>query len=105
MARYVIDNIPAPIDWECEDSITKRTLQNAKNLLCTVRGEVPYVRVYGIDPAIFDMPAQEARENVERVVGEALKFEVDVQLISAEIVFNGADTPVIRAEIEIDLEE
>ena len=38
MARYQIDNVAAPIDFQESDPV-KRTLQNAKNLLMCRMGE------------------------------------------------------------------
>ena len=55
MAQYMIDNVQSPIDFQETDAL-KRTLQNAKNLLMCRMGEVPYDRLIGFNPALFDLP-------------------------------------------------
>ena len=49
MAQYIITNIPEQIDFEIDNDDVGRTLQNAKNLLMTRMGEVPYDRLRGFD--------------------------------------------------------
>ena len=57
MARYIIDNLPGPIDFE-GTGMVRRTVQNCKNLLMLRMGEVPYDRLRGLNPALFDLPVK-----------------------------------------------
>jgi len=61
MPKFLINNRPAAIAFESE-SLTDRTVQNAKNLLMTRMGEVPYDRLRGFDPALYDLPMPELRK-------------------------------------------
>lgn len=83
MARYVIDNRPVPLTFDVGDDDTARTIMNAKNLIMTVRGEIPYNRLCGIDADIFDMPINEANDVLMEAVDEALEFEPDAEAVDA----------------------
>ena len=84
MARYVIDNRPVPLTFDVGDDDTARTIMNAKNLIMTVRGEIPYNRLCGIDADIFDMPINEANDVLMEAVDEALEFEPDAEAVDAK---------------------
>lgn len=56
---YVIDTSEArKINWAAKDA--ERIVQNVANLINTIQYEVAYDRVMGINPQIFDRPANEA---------------------------------------------
>lgn len=105
MAIYTINNLPAPIDFECNNDPLKRTLQNAKNLLMCAMGEVPYDRLRGMDPAIHDMNMEELRNGVVREVERALLWEPDVRVRKAAAVFDEKGELMISAEIECRIGE
>ena len=91
MAKYQIDNIPAPIDFQ-EKDVVLRTLQNAKNLLMCRMGEVPYDRYRGFDPALYDLPIAELRMRLMPELDRVMMWEPDVEVVEAEatLLENGA---------------
>ena len=68
MALYEITSEPADLDFECTviSNIIDRTLRNVKNLISCRKGEVPFDRQRGLDPAIFDLPYFEANALIVR---------------------------------------
>ena len=93
--RYAIDNQSAPIDFAIgSDDIVARTLQNAKNLLMTHMGEIPYDRLRGFDAGLFDLPLPRLNEQLLPELDRVMLWEPDVTVISA-----------IRAVIDIDIKE
>ncbi len=83
MAKYQIDNIPSPIDFQ-ESDMVMRTLQNAKNLLLCRMGEVPYDRYRGFDPALFDLPIDEFRAALLPELDRVMMWEPDAEVEEAE---------------------
>lgn len=83
MARYEINNIDAPIDFQGRD-FTRRTLQNAKNLLMCRMGEVPYDRMRGLNQALFELPMSKLREELLPELDLVMMYEPDVEVVSAE---------------------
>lgn len=83
MAKYQIDNIASPIDFQESDAV-KRTLQNAKNLLMCHMGEVPYDRLRGFDPSLFDLPIGELRNELLPELDRVMMWEPDVEVLEAE---------------------
>lgn len=104
MAQYEITNLPEPIDFECGASQLRRTLQNAKNLLMCRRGEVPYDRQRGLDPALFDLPYHEAQEELLPELDRVMLWEPDVEVVSASMERNAQGETIIRCIIETDIE-
>ena len=83
MAKYQIDNSASHIDFQTGD-MRKRTLQNAKNLLMCRKGEVPYDRYRGFDPALFDLPIDKLREALVPELDRVMMWEPDVKVLEAE---------------------
>lgn len=83
MAMYQIDNIPSPIDFKPTDSVM-RILQNAKNLLMCKKGEIPYDRSRGFDPALYDLPIDEMRRELMPELDRVMIWEPGVSVVSAE---------------------
>ena len=100
MARYEISNIPGPIDFECRDSAVRRTVQNCKNLLMCRMGEVPYDRLRGFDPALYDLPLDEMREVLLPELDRVMLWEPEAEVVSARASLELGQT-VIRCVIEI----
>lgn len=103
MAYYTIDNRPSPIDFECNRSIRQRTIQNVKNLLMCRMGEIPYDRMRGLNPALFDMGLPEMNEQLMPEVDRVLGWEPDARAISAVAALdeNGETAITVVVEIEI----
>lgn len=58
----------------------------ARNLLATVRGEVPYDRLRGLDPRIVDRPAGDAKDAAARDAEWTIKtYEPRINLDSVDI--------------------
>ena len=104
MARYMIDNIQSPIDFQ-EDDIIKRTLQNAKNLLMCRMGEVPYDRCRGFDPALFDMPIDDMREELLPELDRLMIYEPDVAVVDADATLLPDHSTYIKCIVEITIDE
>lgn len=100
MAQYVVTDAPGAIDFECDSDYTRRTLQNVRNLLMCRKGEVPFDRLRGLDPALFDMPLNEAEEALLPELDRVMLWEPDVEVVSAELVPDG-DSMMIRCVVEI----
>lgn len=83
MARYQIDNIPSPIDFQTNDTV-RRVLQNAKNLLMCRMGEVPYDRFRGFDPDIYDLPITTLENELLPELDRVMMWEPDVTVEDAE---------------------
>lgn len=105
MARYIITNRPAPIDFECNNEIILRTLQNAKNLLMCRMGEVPYDRYRGFDPALYDLPIQQLKEKLLPELDRIMLWEPDVEIVDADCSLDGDGEILIEATIEITIDE
>lgn len=103
MALYTIDNRPRPIDFECNNNILMRTLQNAKNLIMCQMGEIPYDRMRGINPVLFDLGIAEANEQIMPEIDRVLGWEPDAKAVSASVVMEDNGDVVIIAVIEVNL--
>lgn len=103
MALYTIDNRPTPIDFECNDNIVRRTLQNVKNLIMCQMGEVPYDRMRGINPMLFDLGTVEANAQLMPEIDRVLAWEPDAKAISASAVLDESGGTIITVVVEINL--
>lgn len=100
MAKYQIDNIASPIDFQTSDML-KRTLQNAKNLLMCHMGEVPYDRFRGFDPALYDLPIDELREQLLPELDRVMMWEPDVEVVEAEATLLETGDVYIKVILEL----
>ncbi len=104
--RYAIDNQSAPIDFAIgSDDIVARTLQNAKNLLMTHMGEIPYDRLRGFDAWLFDLQLPQLNEQLLPELDRVMLWEPDVTVISATAEMDARGEVIIRAVIDIDIKE
>ena len=104
MALYQIDNIPSPIDMQ-EKDLVKRTLQNAKNLLMCKKGEVPYDRSRGFNPALYDLPIHDLRRELMPELDRIMIWEPDVSVVSAEATLLKDGSVYIKAIVNVKFEE
>lgn len=79
---YTINNLRGSIDFETREYYA-RTLQNAKNLLCTWKGEIPYDRMAGLDPALISLTFPRLQDILLAEVTRALAWEPDVRVVAA----------------------
>lgn len=105
MARYEINNIQADeIPFEAADKNgLLRTLTNAKNLMLTRTGEVPYDRMRGIDARIYDMPIVRARELIMPELDRVFMDEPFVEVVEATIELDANSQMIITAIIETQI--
>ena len=104
MAQYQIDNANYPIDFQ-ESDIVKRTLQNAKNLLMTRLGEVPYDRLRGMDPSIFELPFEEMMDELLPELDRVMEWEPDVEVEDAEATMLSNGEVYIKVILETSVGE
>jgi len=88
-----------PINWEAKGQ--ERIIQNAKNILRTQLGEIPYDRMCGMDPALKDIPLQLLDERVQEEVDMALQWEPDVRARNARWRMKNNGEVSIEADIVV----
>ena len=98
--RYQIDNLPSQIDFESKGFV-QRTLQNAKNLLMCHMGEVPYGRLRGFNPALYDLPIGDLKNELLPELDRIMLWEPDAEVVSADAELLEGGTIYITAVIEI----
>lgn len=110
MAQYLITNREERLPFErCQDE-TNRIIQNAKNILTTRMGEVPYDRLKGFDTQLYDLPFEdflfELPDEIERIM--AWEWRCSVVSADARIVRDDkglTNGVLIEVVIEIGEEE
>lgn len=105
MAQYIITNRPEPIDFEISDDPVARTIQNAKNLLMTFMGEVPYDRYRGLDPAIYHLPLDQMQFELMKDLDRIMLWEPDVDIVSATVAQDDEIGSLITVVIDVEEEE
>lgn len=103
MAMYTIDNRTGPIDFENNGDILRRTLRNVKNLIMCRMGEVPFDRMRGINPAIFDMPINELNQQLMPEIDRVLGWEPDAEAVSATATQDENGGTIITVVVEVNL--
>lgn len=101
MAKYTIDNRPGPIDFESNADIQKRTMQNVKNLIMCRMGEVPYDRMRGINPGLFDLGIDEMNAQLLPEIDRVLGWEPDAEAVSATATLDENGDTVITVVVEV----
>lgn len=98
--EYEITNLPGVVEFVPASESEKRIVANAKNLLMTRRGEIPYDRLRGFDTALYDLPMQELRERLPAELDRVMLWEpaAEVRRCSAE---KTADGTLIRCVIDV----
>lgn len=105
MERYIINNRPEEISFREPENTLRRTIRNAKNLLMTRKGEIPYDRLRGFDPALFDLPMGRMREALMPELDRVMLWEPDVEVVSGRCYLNENGETIIEVELEIGIEE
>lgn len=99
---YTINNLSESINFETREYVA-RTLQNAKNLLCCWKGEIPYDRMAGLDPALIDLTFPQLQNTIFAEATRALAWEPDVQVKAARAV--AVDVGVLYIEVDVVIQE
>lgn len=106
MALYEIDNRPVPIDFESgHDNVIQQTIQNAKNLLMTRMGEVPFDRMRGFDASLLDLPMDRLRQQIMAELDRLMMWEPDAEVSDAEVMLDENGEIYIRVILEINIGE
>ncbi len=83
MAQYIINNVKEDIPFEdCTDEV-RRVIQNAKNLILTQLGEVPFDRLRGFDRALYNLPFEQFRAELPKEIDRVLIWEPRCKMVSA----------------------
>ena len=104
MARYQIDNVAAPIDFQGSD-LVKRTLQSTKNLLMLRMGELPYDRYRGFNQQLFALPIDKFNQNLMPELDRVMMWEPDVEVVSAEGTLLNNGQAYIKVIVDVTFEE
>lgn len=101
MARYIITNQQEAIDFENSDDPVTRTIQNAKNLLMTQMGEVPYDRLRGFDPALYHLPLKDMQQALLPELDRVMLWEPDAEVVEASALPDANGEILIKCVIEV----
>lgn len=105
MAKYTITNQPEPIPFEENGSIVARTVQNAKNLLMTQMGEVPYDRLRGFNPALYHLPLPDMQAALLPEVNRLMMWEPDAKVAQATAAMLANGEILITVIIDVNVGE
>lgn len=103
MARFIITNQNEPIEFEIGDDPVARTVQNAKNLLMTAMGELPFDRLRGFNPEMYHLPIEKLRAALLPELDRVMTWEPDAEIVSANAKIDACGEILITVEIEVDL--
>lgn len=98
---FTINNLPEPIVIETREFYS-RTVQNAKNLLRLWKGEVPYDRMRGLDPALKHMPFAKLQSCIFAEVQRVMRWEPDVNLMAVRTKILDEGELYIEADILVE---
>lgn len=98
---FTINNLPEPINIDTREFIS-RTIQNAKNLLRLWKGEVPYDRMRGLDPALKHMSFSKIQSCIFAEVTRVMNWEPDVRVMAVRTRIVGEGELYIEADILIE---
>ena len=83
--KYIITNAPEKIDFEGINSAEARVVQNAKNLLMTRKGEIPFDRQRGFDYSLYSLPMSEFQGILMEELDRIMLWEPYVEVSEAQI--------------------
>ena len=98
-----ISTADSAIDTEATE-YRRRTIANAQNLLRLQKGEMPYDRMRGVDPALYDMTISQAQDVILPEVTRVLAWEPDIHVLAARMLPAGDGTDgafIIEADVEV----
>lgn len=103
MAQYEITTEAIPLDFEStmEKDMLERTIRNAKNLLMTRRGEIPFDRQRGIDPTLFDIPINQAQDLIAAELDRVMLWEPDVEVADGWVERDENGETVVHCIVEV----
>ena len=99
--QYIITNAPEDIEFEIGTNPEARAVQNAKNLLMTRMGEIPYDRQRGFDTRLYDLPMGELQGLLMEELDRVMLWEPFVEVIEANILRYEENMVVFQVVIEV----
>lgn len=103
MARYIIDNRQKEVDFEIGNAPIGRTIQNAKNLLMTHKGEVPYDRLRGFNTDLYHLPMDMLRAALLPELDRILRWEPCAEVADATAIMDENNEVIITVTIEVNV--
>lgn len=104
-AQYIITNEPEAIDFEIDNEMSNpaeiRAVQNAKNLLMTRMGEIPYDRQRGFNTALYDLPMGELQGVLLMELDRVMLWEPYIEVVSATILRYEESRVVFQVIVEV----
>lgn len=102
--QYIITNAPEGIDFEIGNDAERRAVQNAKNLLMTRMGEIPFDRQRGFDTSLYDLPISELQGILMEELDRVMLWEPYVEVVEATILRTDDESQVIF-EVTIEVSD
>lgn len=99
--RYIITNAQEKIDFEIGNDAEARAVQNAKNLIMTKMGEIPYDRQRGFDTSLYDLPMGELQGILMEELDRVFLWEPYVEAIEASILRQEGSDVIFEVVIEV----
>lgn len=100
-AQYYITNAPEEIDFENTGDAERRAVQNAKNLLMTRMGEIPYDRQRGFDTRLYDLPTGELQGVLMEELDRVMLWEPYIEVVEATILRTEESRVIFRVTVEV----
>ena len=101
--EFEITNQPGTVEFVPDADRVRRRAANAKNLLMTRRGEIPYDRARGFDASLYDLPIAKLREKLPAEMDRLMLWEpaASVRRCSAEELPGGGT--LIRCVVDVKI--
>ena len=105
-AQYIITNAREKIDFEIDNESENpkeiRAVINAKNLLMTKMGEIPFDRQRGFDTRLYDLPMGDLQAYLMEELDRVMLWEPYVEVVEAEILrIESNGDIIIQVTIEV----
>lgn len=100
-AQYIITNAPEDIDFEIGVDAERRAVQNAKNLLMTRMGEIPYDRQRGFDTSLYDLPMGDLQGLLMEELDRVMLWEPYIEVVEATILRMEENRVIFQVTVEV----
>lgn len=100
-AQYIITNAPEDIDFEIGGDAERRAVQNAKNLLMTRMGEIPYDRQRGFDTSLYDLPMGDLQGLLMEELDRVMLWEPYIEVVEATILRMEENRVIFQVTVEV----
>lgn len=104
-AQYIITNDHSAINFEIDNEMSNpaeiRAVQNAKNLLMTKMGEIPYDRQRGFDTSLYDLPMVELQGVLLMELDRVMLWEPYIEVVSATVLRYEESRVIFEVVVEV----